>query len=218
VVLYHGRRRWSAPLRVEEYFGPLVEGGEKEQWLELVLRFGPVLDDLMREGEEELLRRRGAAVVRLVWLLFRYGRSGELAGRLPRWQGLFTEVYRAPGGERDMRAIVKYLLWVGNQEVHRALKRVLHCVVQTRGAEELMRSVGEELIAKGLKLGRAEGKAEGKAEGRAEDVLRILAARGVRVDARTRRRILGCMDLPTLDRWFDRALRATRLSELFLEQ
>jgi hypothetical protein len=45
-------------------------------------------------------------------------------------------------------------------------------------------------------------------------VLRILTARGVQVVEEAQQRILACTDVATLDRWFDRALNATRLSDV----
>jgi hypothetical protein len=36
----------------------------------------------------------------------------------------------------------------------------------------------------------------------------------VQVDEAARQRILSCTDLATLDRWFDRALNATTLSDV----
>jgi predicted transposase YdaD len=83
-------------------------------------------------------------------------------------------------------------------------------VVKEQRVEELMWTVGQRLRAEGRKEGRVEGRAEGRADG----VLRILAARGVRLDDESRQRILGCTDLATLDRWFDRALHAHSLSEV----
>ena len=81
-----------------------------------------------------------------------------------------------------------------------------------------MRSYGEELIERGrqqgLTQGREEGRQLGLTRGRAEDVLRILTARGVRVDEAARQRILSCPDVATLDRWFERSLNATTLSEV----
>jgi hypothetical protein len=47
-------------------------------------------------------------------------------------------------------------------------------------------------------------------------VLRILAARDIAVDERTRTLIMTCTDLATLDQWLDRASTATRLSDLTL--
>ena len=73
-----------------------------------------------------------------------------------------------------------------------------------------MRSYGEQLIERGLQQGRQEG----LTRGRAEDVLRILTARGVHLDEAARQRILGCTDVATLDRWFDRSLNAITLSDV----
>jgi predicted transposase YdaD len=84
--------------------------------------------------------------------------------------------------------------------------------------EELMRSYGEQLVERGIRRGLAQGReqglAEGRLRGRAEAVLRILGARGVQVGEEAQQRILSCTDLTTLDRWFDRALNATRLSDV----
>jgi predicted transposase YdaD len=103
---------------------------------------------------------------------------------------------------------------------------VLHSVLDAQRAEELMRSYGEELIERGLQQGLARGREEGRDEGReegrqqgltrgrAEYILRTLAARGVHVDEAARQHILTCTDVATLDRWFDRSLNATTLSEV----
>ncbi|MFD3972481.1 hypothetical protein [Streptomyces cyaneofuscatus] len=50
---------------------------------------------------------------------------------------------------------------------------------------------------------------EGRAEGRREDILRILAVRGVEVPDEVRQRITGCKDLDVLDVWFGRAITAS---------
>ncbi len=76
------------------------------------------------------------------------------------------------------------------------------------------KSYAEELIEQGLEQGLQQGRQEGLTQGRAEALLRILTARGVQVDEVARQRILACTDLTTLDRWLDRALNATTLSEV----
>ena len=73
-----------------------------------------------------------------------------------------------------------------------------------------MMTVGEKL----REQGRQQGLLEGRAKGRAEDVLRILSARGIAVDEEARKLVLSCTDLTALDQWFDRALTATRFSDL----
>jgi hypothetical protein len=62
--------------------------------------------------------------------------------------------------------------------------------------------------------GHKQGLAEGEAKGLAQAVLRLLTSRGMRVNELSRQRILSCRDMATLERWFDRALHATRLSEV----
>ena len=205
LVLYHGEQgRWTAPRRVEELYDVPEEDGE--EWSELVPRMKYLLDDLTAEKEEALRARPGPALVRLTWLLLRHGRSEELAERLPEWTALFAEVYAAPDGADKLGRVMRYLLLIGGREAHEAAGQVLHSVMDAQRAEELMRSYGEELIE------------QGRAQERAESVLQILAARGVRVDEEAQRRIRRCMDLALLKRWFDRALNATRLSDVLDEQ
>jgi hypothetical protein len=191
---------------VEELFE--LPGGEDEQarWRALVPRFEYLLDDLTAEREEALWARPGPPLVRLAWLALRYGRTEELAERLPDWMALFAQVQAAPDGTENLGMVVRYLLYIGDSTAREATGRVLHSVMDAQRAEELMRSYGEELIEQGL--------ARGRAQGRAEDVLRILAARGVHVADEARQRILTCTDVTTLDRWFDRALNASTLSDV----
>ncbi|REG15340.1 hypothetical protein ATI61_12616 [Archangium gephyra] len=106
--------------------------------------------------------------------------------------------------------VVRYLLYIGDSTAHRATRQVLHSVVDAQRAEELMRSWGERLIERGIRRGLAQG----RAEGRAEDVLRILDARGLHVTDEARQRILSCTDISTLDRWFNRALKASTLANV----
>jgi hypothetical protein len=61
----------------------------------------------------------------------------------------------------------------------------------------------------------AKGAAKGAAKTRAEDIVKILAKRGISTTETQRRRILDCDDLAALDRWFDRSLTVTQIDELF---
>jgi predicted transposase YdaD len=207
LVMYHGPEGvWSAPRRVEELFDLPGEGEQREQWRTLVPHFEYLLDDLTTERAEALLARPGPPLVRLAWLVLRYGRTEELAQRLPQWAALFTQVHTGTDGSEQLAVVIRYLLLVGDKATHEVTRRVLHSVVDAQRAEELMRSYGEELIER--------GRQQGLAQGRAEAVLRILAARGVHVGEEARQRILTCTDVDTLDRWFDKSLNATRLSDV----
>lgn len=223
LVMFHGAEgAWTAPRRVEELFG-LPEKG-RAQWRALVPCFEYLLDDLTAEREEALKARPGPPLARLAWLTLRYGRSGELARKLPEWGALFAQVQAGPEGTEQLVVLIRYLLWVGDEAAHEAAGQVLHSVLGEQRKEELMRSYGEELVERGLQQGlargleqgreqgREEGLAQGVSRGRAEYILRILSVRGVQVDEEARQRILTCTDMATLDRWFDKSLNATSLS------
>jgi hypothetical protein len=69
--------------------------------------------------------------------------------------------------------------------------------------------------AEGEARGRAEGEARGRAEGEANLLLRVLRARGLAVPADVRDMITSCVDTAQLEAWFDRAITATSLDDVF---
>jgi hypothetical protein len=220
LVLYHGEEgAWTAPRRVEELFDVPEP---REDWLALLPRFEYLLDDLTTEEAAALMARPGPPLMRLALLALKYGRSEELAEQMPGWMALFAELWAEPGGREELSTLVRYLLRVGDKAAFTATAGVLHSLMDARGAEVLMRSYGDELIAEGERRGEKRGELKGEqrgelkglARGRAEGVLRILTVRGVLVDDAARQRILSCTDLPTLDLWFDRALSASHLSDV----
>ncbi|WP_328496173.1 hypothetical protein [Streptomyces sp. NBC_00414] len=58
---------------------------------------------------------------------------------------------------------------------------------------------------------------KGVAQSRTEDILRLLTLRGIDVPEAAHERITGCTDLETLGVWFDRAVTATGMEELFAD-
>jgi putative YhgA-like transposase len=212
LVMYHGLDgAWTAPRRVEELFDLPEEEEARERWRALVPRFEYLLDDLTSEREEALRARPGPPLARLAWLILRYGRTRELARKLPDWVALFAQVQAGPEGAEHLVVVIRYLQWVGDgAAVRAAARRVLHSVLDGQRAEELMGSWAEEMIEQGVQKGLVKGRLQGRAEG----VLRILTARGVHADEASRQRILSCTDEATLDRWFDRALNATTLRDV----
>ncbi|AKI98555.1 putative transposase/invertase (TIGR01784 family) [Archangium gephyra] len=217
LVMYHGPDgAWTAPRRVEELFQ--LPGGDAERWRALLPRFEYLLDDLTAEREEALRARPGPPLARLAWLVLRYGRTGELARKLPDWVALFAQVHADTEGAEHLVVVIRYLLWVErNAAVHTAARRVLHSVMDGQRAEELMRTWAEEMLEQGVQKGLEKGLAKGREEGLTRlrgHIVRLLTARGVQVDEAARQRILSCTDLDTLDRWFDRALNATTLRDV----
>ncbi len=99
-----------------------------------------------------------------------------------------------------------------NEAARRALESLMKSgsyELQYPEAAEMLR----ELAQKIQKL-RGEGRVEGRAEGKIEALLQILAVRGLAVSDADRARILACADPTQLDRWIERAVRASSVADV----
>lgn len=210
---------------------PLARGTSQEQVDSGSHRFGgvsaagqklvsslQVVDDLSVQSEQSVLARLGPALVPLGLLVLTFAGTEELARRLPHWSKLFAQVHAAAHGPQALYRVVRYLHQFGDEQAHAALRRVLDSFMQPQRAEALMRTMAEILREEGHQQGwlkgLIEGKAEGEAKGLAKALLRLLASKGVHVDDTSRQRIHACRDAARLERWLERALSATRLSEV----
>ncbi len=77
--------------------------------------------------------------------------------------------------------------------------------------DRLFESFGHGYL--GTKL-KAKSEAKGRAEGQAKALLMILSERALPISEEQRQRIQSCQDIPTLDIWFKRSLRATSVDEI----
>ncbi|HEY7214250.1 MAG TPA: hypothetical protein VIC28_06450, partial [Thermoanaerobaculia bacterium] len=81
-------------------------------------------------------------------------------------------------------------------------------------------AVVEALAAKGdptIRQREAVAEVRGRAAAKADDILAVLAARGVTIDETLRQEILRCQDLDRLDRWLRRAALASSGDEITSE-
>jgi hypothetical protein len=62
-----------------------------------------------------------------------------------------------------------------------------------------------------------QGMAEGEAKGEAKALLRLLAARGLALSEAQRNQVVSCTDPADLDLWFDRAVTAGTVAEVFAD-
>jgi hypothetical protein len=89
------------------------------------------------------------------------------------------------------------------------LRAMLERLLEDHGMNAL-----EIIYRDGRAEGRAEGKAEGKAEGEALALLRVLHARNISVDSTSEARILETRDTALLERWLDRAVKASTVEDV----
>ena len=202
-MLYHSRDEWRAPFS----FGELLEGPAAaiEALGAHVPQFSFVLNDLSVIADDELRRGAMDGVVRL---LFKHVWDGDLPVKLASWGELLrTVASEETAGLRSLSRVIEYLLQASDVSID-VLEQVMTQHVDPKMSETIQ-TTADRL--------RREGRREGRLEERAQLVIRLLEGRKMRVDESTRNRIVGCRDEELLDKWFDRALVASALAELFDE-
>jgi hypothetical protein len=113
--------------------------------------------------------------------------------------------------DADRRTLVTIIL----KRASRAARQIL---------EDLMTAVEweDDWVEGFVSVGKAEGVAEGEARAEASrvsrrvtDILKLLDAHDLHPAKKQLARVAECKDLATLDRWYDRALRAAHAREVF---
>ncbi|MEM9459540.1 MAG: hypothetical protein AAGF11_35510 [Myxococcota bacterium] len=154
--------------------------------------------------------------------------TGEWAAAL----GLLLEFIAETWGPDAVRPFLTYLLsaFPTRTPIRAIIEKSLN--PETR---HLYTTIRDELIAEGmlkgenkgradgwadgLAKGRADGLADGRVEGRVEGMAKMLEqlldSRELELTDEMRGRIAGCKDESLLQRWFQRAITAKTLSEVF---
>ncbi len=140
-------------------------------------------------------------------------RPDRLAQLEANLRGTLAELHALP---HDQRKQILDLLHgtARSPEVRATLERLLE-VTDMDVYEMIRRERRQRARAEGRAEGKAEGRAEGKAEAKAEDLLRLLRRRGFEVSAEREAAVLSTTDLGALDAWFDRAIDARSLDEVW---
>ncbi|MCA9708382.1 MAG: hypothetical protein KDK70_21210, partial [Myxococcales bacterium] len=160
-----------------------------------------------------LLRDRGVAQAEMArTLLWLYAHQDAGTGARAAAMGLLLDFIAQTWGPDAVRPFLTYLVsaFAADTPIRAIIERSLN--PETR---HLYTTIREELIAEGKAKGIAEGVLKGKAEGMAQMLERLLVTRQLTLTDELRRRITSCKDEALLQRWFDRALTATCVAEVF---
>ena len=149
-------------------------------------------------SENEVLADLGRA------MLTALARSARLAARSRRDRAAEAEVVR----------IFRALFQLSDRDLRTKLLRMI--LATARGPlRATLETILKEHGMSWEQVLQAHIKAEGKAEGKAEDVLKVLQRRGFELTPDLVQRVHAATDITQLDAWFDRALDATRLEDVF---
>ncbi|MEM7154135.1 MAG: Rpn family recombination-promoting nuclease/putative transposase [Myxococcota bacterium] len=212
LLLFQGPNGWTMPRRLSDLLDvPTDLRGAFRPPIELV--FG--VDDLGQSviGEhvtrEQLARDRGLALAEaartLLWLVHHGERvAGDRAGQLE----LYFDIVGDTWGNEELLAIATYVLSAFEPET--PLRGIL-AESARKETRQMYTTMLDELLAKG----EAKGRIKGRAKGIAEMVERLLDNRGLALTEELRARLADCEDQALLQRWFDRAVTAATLDEVF---
>jgi len=161
VVLSHAPGGWTAP----RTFLELVDGPAE---LIGALRphlpdFEPVLEDLSNRSDAEVEAMTMTALSRLVVMLLKHVRDGDIVERLPGWADAFRAAFEGSGIDALYRVLVYIFECV--DEVSLDDLRWIDGAVETPEGGVAM-NLAERLRQEGRKEGRKEGQKEGQKEGR----------------------------------------------------
>lgn len=221
IVLYHGRRRWTAPRSLFEMY----TGGA--QTLDALRPFLPQVSFILHDlsaMEDEALREHAeltaAAAIALGSL--KNGRSpAALFAWLKRSVRLIHAIEHANGGLRALEAVFRYAF---SADVPLEPLKTWADRTLGQGAKEVLMTTADRLIEQGREEGLEQGLEQGRLEARLAEgrktLQRLLRFRFGEIDAE----IIGRIDLlplPDLDalleRLFEPGFAVDAVSELFPE-
>jgi predicted transposase/invertase (TIGR01784 family) len=166
--------------------------------------------------QEQHSGERGLAQIQFAFLeLPKYAAGSEPITLVDKWAYFFREarnleVIPAPLSEGPFRDAMEVTRTTGFSERDwDAYERAKIAEQDARGALALERREGR---AEGVAIGQAQGIVMGRVEGVRQEkraaIVRVLVRRGLALSDAARARIDACVDVDTLDRWFDAALVA----------
>ena len=169
VVLYHGDSRWT-PAR--EFLSLIdLPPGVLELWRQYLPAFKYEVESLPEQPDEVLFSWPVPAAVKLVLLVFKYGRTGrQVLERLSEWRELVTEAASDPLGREVFIWSLVYLFQVSKVEP----EEVGECLAGTPAVKEAVMTTAQRLFEEGRQKGRLEGRQEGLEEGNLAGQRRLL--------------------------------------------
>ncbi|MEM7151546.1 MAG: Rpn family recombination-promoting nuclease/putative transposase [Myxococcota bacterium] len=204
VLLYQGPSGWAMPQRLSEMLDvPRVLLERFPPPIELVFAVDDMSQSMLGEQvtHDQLRRDHGVMLAELArtWLwLYNHpdGATGERAAML----GRLTRALVDGWGPRSIEPFLTYFLSAFGAD------SPLHAI--------LLESAEPETQHMHTTF-RDDYLAQGKAKGLATALDRLLTARGVELTEGARERITSCEDEAVLQRWFDRAVTAASVAEVF---
>jgi predicted transposase YdaD len=163
VVLYHGAEQWWAPVAFEGLID--LDGEAAQAAAPFVPHFRCALDDLSRFTSEDLRNRSATALARLALFLLKGARHDpDLVDRLWDWAEAWRAVWSAPDGLATLQGLIRYILLVNAKATPQRMQKLLGSTVGPE-VQEVVMTVGQQLIEQGMVTGFEKGIEQGMVTG-----------------------------------------------------
>jgi hypothetical protein len=198
VVVYHGARPWRAPTDMHELYAlpDALRAVLGAHALSCVL----IVDDLCAAPDDALRSRRMDAYARLCLFAMARAAAEDFLDRLEDWRAELVQVFAASDPQRAAM-FLRYTYRV-HRHTDPAMSRARIAAMIGPEHEDTMQSIAEHLIEKGVHKERR------------SMLLRLLGRRFGAASAQIAARVEGA-SLAELERWFDRAIDAASLDDVF---
>jgi hypothetical protein len=206
VVVYNGHRPWQAPTDMHALYDVPDELGAALGTNALSCSF--VLDDLGAIEDETLRSRRMDAYARLCLFVMARAAAEDFLDRLAAWRTELLLVLAAPDRERA-EVLLRYTFRAHRHADPDTVRHRIGAVVGPE-QEDIMLSVADQLIQQGFDKGIEKGLEKGQRT----LLLRLLGKRFGAVPAHVADRVAAAPPAD-LERWFDRAIDASSLDDIF---
>lgn len=160
-VFYHGVNQWT----VEPAFGALFREKTPPALLPFLPNFQYYIIDLSRYSDDEI---RGAILLRVTLLLFKYVLREDLREHLPEILSLLNQLADRRTGLEYLETALRYLYHGAKAVTLVDLRQAVNQVFNEGG--ELMATIAETLVEQGRVDGLREGRVDGLREGILESI------------------------------------------------
>ena len=220
VLLYQGPKGWTMPQRLSELLDvppELLEAFPSP--IELTFAVDDLGESVLGDQvtHDQLVRNRGLALAEMArTMLWLYHHPEATDGERAALLGLLGNVIAEAWGPKAVKPFLTYFLSVFGPE---SPVRGILLASASKETRQMYATIREQLIAEGMADGLAKGMADGLAKGKAVGMTsmleQLLDMRGLSLTHELRERLAGCQDENLLRRWFERAVTATSLTEIF---
>ncbi len=223
MVLFHGEHPWSSSLEFLDLID--LDAADKADVADYMPCFRFLLDDLSQVPEEVLQRRTLTPQGRLTLALLQQVRYlKELRSFLVQWLPVFRALVAKQQLSSPLQVLVYYMLRVG-PESRPGLEKLMAEFLGETG-RKAVQTAGDLLIQEGIQKGLQEGVQKGVQKGLQEGIqkglqalrnnlLKVLEKRAIPVSDDEMARIRACSNLQLLERWFDHALDADTIHDVW---